>query len=27
MGFPELGSVSLSELESVTGPGGLRIEA
>jgi hypothetical protein len=25
-GFPELGSVSLSELEAVTGPGGLRIE-
>lgn len=26
MGFPELGTVSLSELASVTGPGGLRIE-
>lgn len=26
MGFPELGSVRLSEIESVTGPGGLRIE-
>ena len=26
MGFPELGNVSLSEMESVTGPGGLRIE-
>lgn len=26
MGFPELGNVSLSEIESVTGPGGLRIE-
>ena len=26
MGFPELGTVSLSELESLTGPGGLRIE-
>jgi Protein of unknown function (DUF2958) len=26
MGFPELGSVSLAELASVTGPGGLRIE-
>jgi hypothetical protein len=25
-GFPELGSVSLSEMESVRGPGGLRIE-
>jgi hypothetical protein len=26
MGFPELGSVSLSELAAVAGPGGLRIE-
>jgi hypothetical protein len=26
MGFPELGNVSLSEIESVTGPGGLTIE-
>jgi hypothetical protein len=26
MGFPELGSVSLSELSSICGPGGLRIE-
>lgn len=26
MGFPELGSVRISELESVRGPGGLRIE-
>lgn len=26
MGFPELGNVSLSEIESVEGPGGLRIE-
>lgn len=26
MGFPELGTVSLIELESITGPGGLRIE-
>lgn len=26
MGFPELGNVSLSEIEEVTGPGGLRIE-
>lgn len=26
LGFPELGNVSLSEIESVTGPGGLRIE-
>jgi len=26
MGCPELGSVSLSEIESITGPGGLRIE-
>jgi DUF2958 family protein len=26
MGFPELGSVSLTELASVEGPGGLRIE-
>ncbi len=26
MGFPELGNVSLSEMESVSGPGGLRIE-
>ncbi|EJW11627.1 hypothetical protein A33M_2930 [Rhodovulum sp. PH10] len=26
LGFPELGSVSLSELEEVRGPGGLRIE-
>jgi hypothetical protein len=26
MGFPELGNVSLGEMESVTGPGGLRIE-
>jgi hypothetical protein len=26
MGCPELGSVRLSEIESVTGPGGLRIE-
>jgi hypothetical protein len=26
MGFPELGSVSLQELASVEGPGGLRIE-
>ena len=26
MGFPELGNVSLKELESVTGPGGLTIE-
>lgn len=25
-GFPELGSVSLSEIEAVTGPGGLGIE-
>jgi hypothetical protein len=26
MGFPELGNVSLTELESLTGPGGLRVE-
>jgi hypothetical protein len=26
MGFPELGSVRISEMMSVTGPGGLRIE-
>jgi hypothetical protein len=26
MGFPELGRVSLSEIASVSGPGGLRIE-
>jgi hypothetical protein len=26
MGFPELGNVSLGEMEAVTGPGGLRIE-
>jgi hypothetical protein len=26
VGFPELGNASLSEIESVTGPGGLRIE-
>jgi hypothetical protein len=26
MGFPELGSVSLSEIGAVSGPGGLRIE-
>jgi Protein of unknown function (DUF2958) len=26
MGFPELGSVRLSELDAVVGPGGLRIE-
>jgi hypothetical protein len=26
MGCPELGSVRISEIESVTGPGGLRIE-
>jgi hypothetical protein len=26
MGFPELGSVSLSEITSIRGPGGLRIE-
>lgn len=26
MGFPELGSVSLREIESLSGPGGLRIE-
>jgi hypothetical protein len=26
MGFPEIGSVRLSEIASVTGPGGLRIE-
>jgi len=26
LGFPELGNVSLEELASVTGPGGLRIE-
>jgi hypothetical protein len=26
LGFPELGNVRLSEIESVTGPGGLRIE-
>jgi hypothetical protein len=26
MGFPELGNVSLSEIASVTGPDGLRIE-
>jgi hypothetical protein len=26
LGFPELGTVRLSEIESVTGPGGLRIE-
>lgn len=26
MGFPELGNVRLSEIMSVTGPGGLRIE-
>jgi hypothetical protein len=27
MGFPELGSVRLSELEGICGPGGRRIEA
>jgi hypothetical protein len=26
MGFPELGNVRLSEIQSVSGPGGLRIE-
>jgi glycine/D-amino acid oxidase-like deaminating enzyme len=26
MGFPELGNVSLAEIQSVSGPGGLRIE-
>ena len=26
MGFPEIGSVSLAELSSIGGPGGLRIE-
>lgn len=26
MGFPELGSVSLSEIAAIVGPGGLRIE-